>query len=265
MNYAVSADAQPATPVAAVAPQRFEDHIGIIHMQAMFGFKWAKSTGQSLDYDDMFQEASLAFVLAAEGYKPEMGLKFSTYYTKVAFSQFRRAIGIMTGVKNLNGGQKAEIADRRAENKRRGAAAEKPLPSMNYGLRPVSLTGMRRGWDEEELESFQETIPSEDLTPEQALEFKQTWQQATANLSPLAQLVVEWLRDPPAELMRELKCQEAHADMCTARGVRTHGLRDGLSIDSIGKFIKMAGQKVPKGELVLVERELMDVVKRMEA
>lgn len=240
----------------------YEENIGLVHTQAKFGFKWAQGAGLSMDYEDMFQEASEAFLLAANGYKPETGLKFSTYYTKAAFSQFRKTIGVMTGVKNLNDDQRAEIAARKEENKKRAAAAMAPLLDCNYGLNPMAFSHM--GVEgEEDGHPFEESLESEVASPEEILEFKQTWERATANLSPLAQLIVEWLRNPPPELLKELNCQMVHADRRNLHGLRAYGLRDGLTIANIGKFLKLVSN-VSDGELTLAKAELEELTKRIE-
>lgn len=241
----------------------FEENIGLVHTQAKLGFKWAQGAGLSMDYEDMFQEASEAFLLAAAGYKPESGLAFSTYYTKAAFSQFRKTIGVMTGVKNLNPTQREEIAARKAENARRRAAAEPELPECNYGLAPVMFSHLAVGVDDDEHRSFEDTLESESQTPEELLEFKQLMDEATANLSPLAALILEWLRDPPPELLRELRCQMAHAEERNAHGLRAYGLRDGLTIANIGKFIKLVSN-VTDSELALAKAELEQLSKRIE-
>lgn len=237
----------------------FKENVGLVHLQAKFGYKWAQGAGLSLDYEDMFQEASVAFVLAAEGYDPDSGLKFSTYYTKAAFSQFRKTIGVMSGVKNLNPDQRAEIAERKLENKRRAAAALAPLPDCNYGLNPIMFSHI--GTRDEDGYIFEETIDSETSSPEEILEFKQLWEQATSELSPLAALVVEWLRDPPPELMKELHCQMLHADHLNEVGGRAFGLRNGLTVNNIGKFLKMVTD-VEEEELIKVKAELDQLTKR---
>lgn len=240
--------------------QKFEDHIGLVHMQAKFGFKWAAGAGlSSMSYDDMYQEAALACLLAIEGYDPDTGLKFSAYYTKVAFSQFRKTIGQMTGVKNLNATQKAEICERKEENKRRGAAALPPLKDCSYGLRPMAFSDVLT--DDEDSDGFDQSLASDARTPEELLEFKQNWNAAMAKLSPLAQLVVSWLKDPPPELLRELQGQDAHAARCIEQGVRRRQKsNEGISIHSIGKFLDMVTD-LPKNELLLVEAELMELAK----
>jgi hypothetical protein len=250
------------TESMAHAPQRFEDHQGIIHMQAKFGLKWATMNGLAMEYEDMYQEACLAFVQAAQGYDPDTGLKFSAYFTKVAFSQFRKTIGIMTGVKNLNSDQRSAIAERKQENKRRAAAGEQQLEECKWGIRPSYFSHIAKFDDGD---PFEESIDSGCMSPEQLLEAKQEVERVTANLSPLAQLVVEWLRDPPPELMRELNGQMAFADRCVEVGTRgPQGLRKGLCVENVGKFLQMVGAPVSKSELALVEQELRDMVKALE-
>lgn len=144
---------------------RYEDNVGLIHFQAKQGFKWAHNAGSGLDYEDMFQIASTAFWIAAQGYNPESGHKFSAYFTQVAFSEFRREIGIMTGVKNLNEGQRAEIAARKEENKRRRETGQPELPEVNYGLAPVSFSELTAPGEEDVAMPFEASLASEGMTP----------------------------------------------------------------------------------------------------
>lgn len=243
-------------------PQKFENHIGLVHLQTALGLRWANASGLRMEYDDLFQEASLAFIAAAKGFDPDAGVKFSAYYTKVAFSQFRQTIGRMTGVKNLNGKQREEIIERKAENKRRGALALPPLKDMNYGLRPVQFSEMTS--QDGEFEPFEETLVSTAKTPEQALEFKQEWEAATSKLSPLALLIVSWLSDPPPELMTELAKKRIHAEKCDEAGARLSGMRDGLSVNAVTKFLTMVNPNIPNGQIALAKHELVEMVKQLE-
>lgn len=241
---------------------RFEDHVGLVHQQAKFGFRWADGAGCGLSYEDMFQIASMAFLIAAEKYDPATGFKFSAYYTQAAFSEFRREIGIMTGVKNLNADQRAEIAARKEENTLRRQQGLPELPNVNYGLRAVSFTDLDHQ-DEDGHGGYEESLASSARTPEEIVEFQQVWEEVTADLSPLALLMVEWLRNPPPELMRELAAQEAYADRALAAGKRPKGLRDGVSVATVKRFMALATD-APKGELMLAEAELEKVVERIE-
>ncbi|UUZ75404.1 hypothetical protein LP414_27190 [Polaromonas sp. P1(28)-13] len=133
---------------------------------------------------------------------------------------------------------------------------------MNYGLRPMQFSEVNAS--DEEGDPFVETLASDTLTPEEALEFKQSWIAATANLSPLALLIVEWLRDPPPELVAELSKKLAHADKCETAGVRAYGLRDGLSISSVTKFMAMVTPEMKPEEAALAKSELVEMVKQLE-
>lgn len=240
---------------------KFEDNVGLVHLQAKHGLHWAKGAGAALDYEDMYQIASEAFLVAAQGYDPDAGYKFSAYYTMTAFSHFRKEIGLMTGVKNINAGQKAEIIERKEENARRRAAGVAELPDIRYGVRTTSFTDMNR--DGEDADPFEQTLACDAMTPEEALEFKQVWAEITGNLSPLAALIVEWLRDPPAALLDELRKQEAYAGEADKVGKRTYGLREGVTIKAIGKFVRLVSD-VPRGELIKAEVELEKVVEAIE-
>lgn len=245
-------------------PPRFEENKGLIHLQAKVGHKMAMLNGVHLDYEDWFQEASLAFVNAAAQFDPNAGWKFSAYFTKVCFSQFRKTIGQLTGVKNLNADQRAEIAERTAENKRRGAAGQNCLDAMRYGIHPISFGDV--GTSLEDGVAFEETVPADTPTPEQALQAKQTVQRCAQQLSPLAQLVVEWLRDPPPELLREIQAQAAFADRCNLAGERAAiRSREGLCLTNIGQFLKLVGVEDVERALPKLRVELQRFVQQVEA
>jgi hypothetical protein len=244
---------------------RFEDHKGLVHMQALSGMRWAQGAGAAgvLDYNDMFQVASLAFCIAAQGYDPDSGFKFSAYYTQVAFSEIRKEIGLITGVKNLNEDQRAEIVARKEENKQRRAQALPELPDMKYGIAPMYFSEMAAPGEDDSAMPYEASIPADVMTPEQQVENADLWKKESVALSPLAQVIVSMLLDPPDELLREIAARRAYADQCTAFGKRAHGLRDGVTIAAICKFLALVGD-IKKRELILAEAELAKVVERIE-
>ncbi|MPQ56340.1 sigma factor [Duganella sp. FT27W] len=242
---------------------KIEENIGLVHFHAKRGFKWADGAGSGLTYEDMFQVASLAFWTAVQGFNPDNGNGFAAYYGMVAYSEFRKEIGVMTGVKNLNPGQRSDIEARKQENARRRAAGEAQLPEMNYGLAPVSFGEIGGGNEDGDFTPFEDTLASPERTPEEIVEFRQQWELATAGISPLAELVIDWLRDPPPALQQELASQAAHADLITAAGGRAHGLRDGVSVKAVIKFLAMVGD-VSREELMMVEAELRGIVSKLE-
>lgn len=76
----------------------FKKNLGLVHGQARRGFAWAQLAQAPFSYEDMFQEASLAFVLAWRGFDPDAGVGFPAYYARVAHGQLRQAIGRMTDI-----------------------------------------------------------------------------------------------------------------------------------------------------------------------
>lgn len=249
----------------ATAP-RFEDHRGLVHMQALSGMRWAQGAGAGgvLNYEDMFQVASLAFCIAADGYDPESGYKFSAYFTQVAFSEIRKQIGLMTGVKNLNEDQRAEIMARKEENKARRAQGMPELPDMNYGLSPLYFSEMRVPGDDDTNAPFEGTIASDAMSPEDMVVQADLWIKTSAALSPLAQVIVSMLLDPPEQLVQEVAASRAHADACNAAGERAkHGSRDGVTINAVCKFLELVGD-LSERELTLAKGELRRVVEQME-
>lgn len=246
---------------------KYEDNIGLVHFQAKRGFAWAMKTGTLLDYEDMFQEASMAFIAAADGYNPDCGVKFSAYYTRVAFSYFQKAVGIMTGVKSLSDKKRAKIQERQEENERRAAIALPRLPDINFNPPAIpfsELTVDMGAGGELDFVSFESTLMSDSLSPEEQLELREQAAYVMLDLSPLARLIIEWLTDPPEELLVELRAQAAHAEVCRSVGVRSRkGATDGVTIESISKFLKLVNE-VPDEMLIPATAELNRAAKQFQ-
>ena len=242
---------------------RYEDHRGLIHTQALVGLRWAAKAGVNMSYDDMYQEASEAFVYAANGFDESKDFKFSAYYTMAAFSCFRKAIGIMSGVKHLNVTQREEIAARRLENQQLQAAGKPQLYDCNFGIRSVSFADIAGGGDDEWSEPFESTIASEDKTPEQIVTERESFIHHAAKLSPMAQQVLVWLRDPPAEMRQELNAQLAHIDAFGPQPNMKVDTVSGESIKDVMNFLKlMTGMS--RNEVAAVKTELSKFIDELE-
>lgn len=242
----------------------FEANIGLVHFHAKRGFARAQQAGVPLTYEDIFQEASLAFVLSTRGFNPDMGVKFSAYYTRAAHTQFTKAIAKFTGIKRLTDDMKEEIAARDEENQRRRTEGRKELPSMRYDVMATNFSDIGNANPEDDSHTpFEQTIPGEYQSPEEIVETRQLMAQAMANLSPLASLIMEWLQDPPPALLEELASQRAHALHADEQGVSVRGMDDGISIKSVRKFLTLMGE-VSEREFVRAEAELRRAVKQIE-
>lgn len=242
---------------------KYEDNIGLVHLQAKFGYNWAMRMRTPFEYDDMFQEASLAFLTAVEGFDPDAGVKFSAYYTRVAFSFFKRAINGHASLKSLSSQERQKIKDRKAENKVRAASGLPELPGIETGLKMVRFSDLDGG-EGDDFTPFIDSIASHAPTPEQALQLKQTRLRTLNKLSPLARLVVDWLEKPPHALLEELRSQVAHAQVSKAVGVPQRGVNGTVTVKAISNFLQLTGS-ASAAELVKVGKELNAIVKRMEA
>lgn len=231
----------------------------MVHIQAKKGFGWASAVGVPMDYDDAFQEASLAFLTAQEGFDPEAGYKFSAYYTMAAFSQFRKAIGVLSGVKNLNSVQKTAVQAIKDENEQRKAQGLAPLTEQFYGLNAMHFSAL----DMEDGEAFEQNLQSGFETPEEILMAKQSWQECENRLSPLARLMVEWLCEPPPALLRELEAQGAHSDYRVELGEHSQSRHPEVSLASIGRFLRLSDD-VKRGDVMLAEAEIEKVCAELE-
>lgn len=239
-----------------IQKQQYADHVGLVHFHAKRGYKWAKQCGLTMDYDDMVQEASVAFVIASEGFNPDAGVKFSAYFTQVAFSQFRIVIGKMTGVKNLNPTQRKEIADRKEENVALRLAGKQEMPAISYGLQPASFSDISA---DGESDSFESSVASSARTPEEVLEFRQVVDQQIKKLSPYAQIMVDWIKDPPPELSEEIERCRAFSRASN----EVPYLSDELSINTVGRFLGLvAGLSV--GQIAAVKSELFKLMKNVD-
>lgn len=236
----------------------FEQNIGLIHKVSKKGYGWAQSLRLPLDYDDIFQEASLVFVKACEGFDVNAGLQFSTYFTTAAMNQFGRTIGVMTGCKHMNKREREKLAENKMERKRRAEAGEAPLIGEDYfGLSVTNFSDM----ETEEEDDISESFVSGMRTPEQIVAAREEWAVIQGGMSSLAYLISSWLLDPPEELVRELEASRAHAEFAHSIGMEARANQD-VSISTICDFlIRVSGH--PRSAVVAARRELSRAIERV--
>lgn len=68
----------------------FKDHAGLLHRFAKGGYARLMNAGVSIDYEDVFQEMCVGYVKAAEKYKPDSGINFSTYMGRAVINNFNK-------------------------------------------------------------------------------------------------------------------------------------------------------------------------------
>lgn len=136
--------------------------------------------GAPMDFDDLMQEASIAFIKARKGFDPTLGVKFSTYLWRAVSNNLRRTAG-------------------------------KRLDQMR-GV--VSLDEERT----EGGSTLHEVIAGENEDPEDRIENRRRAVDRLSRLSPLALKVVLTLNSPPPEMAREIKRQRAFSVICGLEG-----------------------------------------------
>ena len=235
----------------------FKDNIGLVHLVTRKCYGWAQALGVPMDYEDVFQEASMAFVTAARSYDPTVGTKFSAYFSRAAFNQVRKAIGQMTGVKQLDEAQRENLRALKEENELRAASGEKQLSTYS-GLRMVSISDL----ETEEGENLYDVIASDAATPEEICSARQDWDEASKDLSPLARLMADWLRDPPEELLREVEGQRAHYELRKSGGQGRGQHIPGISMECVGNFMQLV-VGIRREEVMLAESELLKAAKSL--
>lgn len=149
----------------------FKDNINLVHHVSNMFMEPMMRSGMCASYEDVFQEFSLQFIKAFERYEPDRGLKFSTMYVNYCINRMRW------------------LDSYSKRDKRSGHL-------MNFS----EITS-----DTDEDFSFQDTICSDYMSPEEKLEAVQEFQQAINGASVPAKLVIEWLIDTPAVVEQAIR------------------------------------------------------------
>lgn len=75
------------TPQKQLTDSRSElitQNVGLVHSAAH------RFCGRGIEYDDLYQAGCIGLIKAADGFKPELGLKFSTYAVPAIFGEIKR-------------------------------------------------------------------------------------------------------------------------------------------------------------------------------
>lgn len=157
----------------------YKENMGLVRRVAIKVHARALAMGLSLPYDDIEQEASIVFLRAYEGFNPDLGFKFSTYFTKSAYNQLNKYL-------ETQGGKDRE---------------ELGLFSMHAAVH-----------DDGEPIDMESMIEGDFDTPEECLEEKQLIEYITNSISPLANQMIQFVVDPPPELQEEFQASRSGSD-----------------------------------------------------
>ncbi len=127
-----------------------EDNLGLVHSCAK------RFKGRGIEYDDLYQAGCLGLIKAAEGFKEELGYRFSTYAVPVIIGEIKRlfrdggAIKISRSLKELSLKVSREIQDFSLQNgyeptvtqlsEKLNVSPEMITEAISASIPPVSLT-----------------------------------------------------------------------------------------------------------------------------
>lgn len=202
------------------AADYFKANVGLVHTVSRQGFARLQSAGVAMDYDDVFQEMSMVFLKAYEKFDATRGFKFSTYFFMAAYNR-------------LNSWAQGLIEER-----------------IKHGV--VSIQEMNSSDDGEDFD-LDQVLMADENTPEAQYQVTEFLEHVAKSLSPLAQLILVWVMQPPPELMTEVRKAEAYALYGRQRGYNSKCMVS-VSPRYVANFIRMISNvSQPETERALKE------------
>lgn len=164
-----------------VGPE-WKDYERFVAQMSWKSYRRARASGLQLEFDDIYQEASIAYIRASKTFNPALGYRFITYL----------GAAIMTTLANYKHRQDRQLAGR-----------------------TVSIDSMLN----EEGDAY-EIFPGSEGSPLDELCVVDGLQEAMRELGPLGAQMVEWMIDPPPEIEAELNALRWKFAEMTRRGMR---------------------------------------------
>lgn len=183
-----------ASPTDRAFSTNYEEHMGLVHTFARKGWGRMIAAHVNVQYEDVYQEMSIAFLKATKAYDPEKGYSFTAYAGRAIWNEFNRYA-------------KKHIAER-----------------MELGL--TSMGDLNRNDGEDSSLSIDEFVASPERGPEDNLMRKQEILENLRALSPTAKFLVAQMISPSKELEEAFAAhQRAVRETEGRRAVLTMGLR----------------------------------------
>lgn len=164
-----------------IAPN-WKDYEKFVAQMSWKSYRRARASGLQLEFDDIFQEASVAYMRASKTFNPALGYRFITYL----------GAAVMTALANYKHRQDRQLVGR-----------------------TVSLDSML----EDDGDGY-EIFPGSEPSPLDELCVVDGLQEAMRDLGPLGAQMVEWMIDPPPEIEAELEALRWKFAEMTRRGIR---------------------------------------------
>lgn len=182
----------------------YQANVGLVHTVARKGFGRLTSAGVGIDYEDVFQEMSLVFLKAMEGFDESKGFKFSTYFYMAAYNRLNAWAGDM-------------IEER-----------------LKHGV--VSVEELADNPDEDY--SLDEILFVDSATPEEQYRVTEFLEHIVRELSPLAGLILAWSVAPPPEILDGVRKARLQAEYARSKGVNARCMTQ-ISPRYVASFVQM--------------------------
>lgn len=166
---------------------KFEDFANLAHWITVRVHRRAIASGRAVDYEDIYQEVSMIWLRCRELYKPEFGVKFSTYFVNAGLKSFKRIMGNIAG-----------------------ATGESSYEDLSYG-----------GEDGDGQHFLDYTPDPSAKDPEAEAIAREEQEILLTQTNPLLGRLVELSVQQPPELLAQLEAARAHQALAKTMGLPT--------------------------------------------
>ncbi len=186
----------------------YKANMGLVHAVSRKGFSRLATAKVTIDYEDVFQEMSIVFLKALEGFDESRGFKFSTFYFMCAYNR-------------LNKWAQDMIEER-----------------LKHGV--VSIDELNASSDEGDMDlaSTLEDYADRSSNPESSYRVQELLEYMAKTLSPLAGLILEWSIAPPEEVLTEVRKAQHYAEYGRSKGHNTRCMVQ-VTPRYVASFIRM--------------------------
>ena len=199
----------------------YKANVGLVHTVARKGYSRLVAANVGIDYEDVFQEMSVVFLKAYEGFDASKGFKFSTYFFMSAYNR-------------LNSWA-SDLIDER----------------LKHGV--VSIDELNDSGGEEDY-SLEDVMLVDAATPEAHCRVTELLEHIARTLSPLANLILTWAVAPPKELLDEVRKAELNAEFGRSIGLNVRCMTS-VNPRFVSRFIQMISD-VTQSELNKALKEI---------
>lgn len=186
----------------------YKANMGLVHVVSRKGFSRMAAAKVVIDYEDVFQEMSIVFLKAFEGFDESKGFKFSTYFFMCAYNRLNRWA--------------QDLIEER----------------LKHGVVSIEELGHNLEGDDIDMGSMMQDMSDPSTDPESSYRVRELLEHMATKLSPLAGLILQWSIAPPEEVMAEVRKAHQYAEYGRSKG---HNSRCMVQISPryVASFIRM--------------------------